>query len=979
MSDYTKIASQIICILGMHRSGTSLIAGLLNLLGVYLGPEEHIMRPAEDNPKGFWEHDLLTALNDEILARLGGSWHEPPIFPSGWESSPQLADLRQRARAILQEDFGTAELWGWKDPRTCLTLPFWQKLLPSLQYVICLRNPVDVARSLERRDDFSFEKGIGLWLNYVKSMLEHTSRQPRFFIFYEDVMDNWQRQVKRLVQFLGKPELTERAGVQKAIEEFIDEELQHSHTSMVQVVEEAKLAFPVKALYMALRVYVSHQREQFGKQSDVDQALQQAVDSLSSYALEAQKETNELRNRLAEVKKQLMELEQVVQELERARDQLREHVFSLQEELRNYRESLLLRILLPYRKMIDKLLPMKTRRRLLYTYAINSVKILVDEGWKSLFARISGKIRANFHKKAPPDAGRAGMVDPNALPPCSPEQYRLWMSIHRPSHRALKQMQREAKRFAYRPTISVCMPVYNTEERWLTKALNSVCAQVYDDWELIAIDDGSDQPHVKRLLTSYAKQDKRIQAQFKDKNEGIPKTLNQAFAHAQGDFIVIVDSDDILEPHALYELVRYLNEHGPDWDLIYSDEALINEEDYVFYIHFRPDFSPDFLLSHQYFVHLVAVRRSLLQEIGGCDETFPNVAWDYDLWLRATAQARKIGHISKVLYLWRRCESLGSHHLKDMVMEQSKRALEKAMKLKGIEGTVENGLGFNYFRVRRRLKKDEKLTIIIPTKNRVELLDRCIKSIEANTSFDHYEIVVVANNPDTDVAKTYLQELTRSHRVLYYNKPYNFSALNNYAARMTQGEHLLFLNDDMEVLAEGSIEAMLEHSQREEVGAVGARLLFPNDTVQHAGVVIGLLDACEHIHKFHPANDLGYLGSLIAIRNYSAVTAACMMVPRRVFERVGGFDERLAVVFNDIDLCLRIRQLGYLIVYTPYAEFRHYEHATRKANLPLHPQDEDLLFKERWREMIQQGDPYYNPNLSRRHFDCRPRFDDVHK
>ena len=272
-----ELKPQIICILGMHRSGTSLISKILNVLGVYLGPEAHIMQPAPDNPKGFWEHHMLTAINDEILARFGGSWHEVPVFPPGWEIFPELADLRQRARAILQQDFATADLWGWKDPRTCLTLPFWQRLLPPMRYVICLRNPVDVSRSLERRNNFSFEKGAQLWLTYVTSALRHTAGQPRLFVFYEDLMEDWPREIKRLADFLGKPGLAEEEAIVGTIQEFIDKELQHYCASFVDVIDEPKLSFYTKALYAVLRGYAVQQKLNF----------QSAIDLFSSYTVEA--------------------------------------------------------------------------------------------------------------------------------------------------------------------------------------------------------------------------------------------------------------------------------------------------------------------------------------------------------------------------------------------------------------------------------------------------------------------------------------------------------------------------------------------------------------------------------------------------------------------------------------------------------------------------------------------------------------------
>ncbi|MBW1974201.1 MAG: sulfotransferase domain-containing protein [Deltaproteobacteria bacterium] len=314
MSGHEKVTSQIICILGMHRSGTSLTTRILNLLGVDLGPEKHLMKPCEDdNPKGFWEHRLLVDLNDAILSRLGGSWHEPPIFPSRWDISPQLADLRQLAQAILQKDFDSAELWGWKDPRTCLTLPFWQRILPPMKYVICLRNPVDVAKSLERRDKFPLEKGVRLWLTYVSSALEHTQDQPRLLVFYEDVMENWRRELKRLAQFIGKPELAEEVTVQSAVGEFVTNELYHHRTSLLEVLDTPDLAFTAKALYLSLRLLVKlHQADE---SSQGDQALQKALYQLSVYAVKAQNQTVE-REQLLQKALQIAPLKSPLRERE---------------------------------------------------------------------------------------------------------------------------------------------------------------------------------------------------------------------------------------------------------------------------------------------------------------------------------------------------------------------------------------------------------------------------------------------------------------------------------------------------------------------------------------------------------------------------------------------------------------------------------------------------------------------------------------
>jgi len=285
---------EVVCVLGMHRSGTSLIARAGNLLGVYLGPDEHLMPPVEDNPTGFWEHKLLGDLNDEILSVLGGSWHEPPAFPAGWESGRTLGGLRRRAKAVIQEDFAGAALWGWKDPRTCLTLPFWQRFLPPMRYVVCLRNPVDVARSLERRSGFSIQKGMNLWLAYVTSALKHTVGRPRLFVFYEDFMADWRQGLRSLAHFIGRSEQAEEAGVQDALRAFIEADLQHHRTSVGETADDPELAFPAKALFMALRLYVRDREDGLAQQ---DETLQDALSVFGRYCLEAQAGLERTRSR----------------------------------------------------------------------------------------------------------------------------------------------------------------------------------------------------------------------------------------------------------------------------------------------------------------------------------------------------------------------------------------------------------------------------------------------------------------------------------------------------------------------------------------------------------------------------------------------------------------------------------------------------------------------------------------------------------
>jgi GT2 family glycosyltransferase len=908
--DGSTVDPRAICVLGPPEGGIDAVTARLSQAGV---------RVAAPGPRA--------AIDEALLARLGGDGQAPPALPPGWADDPGLGDLRERARAVLDAE-PDARAWG--SPLAALTLPFWQGLVPGLACVLVLPDPRESARRLEARRGVPAARGDGLWLTYTAAALRHTPPDARLLVFPDEPGSDGPAGIEALARFVAGLEGPPAApGLPAA-----------PAPAVAAAESPADAASPARTLYLALRLAGAGAAEREEELAEANRT----VGSLRAQLKEATEELNHLRERVVNVEA---------------------YWFWSQ------RNSAAWRLLTRYRYAVDRLMPMGTRRRRLYHLALDGPRLLASEGPRTLLRRTADAIR----KPGSPDEGEF-LGDPRALPPLSPDQYRAWMRLNRPAPAELERMRAKGRELPYAPLISICMPVFNPAERHLAEVLASIRAQVYENWELIAVDDGSSQPHVRRLLTEAAEADRRIQAVFKEKNEGIPRTLNQAFAKARGDFVVVVDHDDLVEPNALFEVARFLNTRGPDWDLIYSDEALIDGDGALFWIAFRPDFSPEFLLSHPYIVHLVAVRRAVLAEVGGCDESFPNVSWDYDLWLRVTARTRRVGHIAKVLYQWRRYRASASTRDRKLVVNQSKLALARAMKLRGIEGTIDDGYRFNYFRVRPTLR-GEKVSIVIPTRSPAEV-GRCLESLAARVKYPRYEVVVVVNNLETAEDRRYFEELGRRHRVLWYGEAFNFSAINNWAARQTDGEHLLFLNDDTEVIEPESLESMLEWSQQPEIGAVGAKLLYPNDTVQHAGVVVGFFGSCDHFHKFYPASDEGYLGSLNAIRNFSAVTAACMMVRRRVFDQVGGFDEKLRVVFNDVDLCLRIGEAGYRIVYTPYALFYHHEHASRrKTSTSLLPVEDDLRFKDRWRVRLLEGDPYYNENLNRWAYDCRPRFDPV--
>jgi len=550
------------------------------------------------------------------------------------------------------------------------------------------------------------------------------------------------------------------------------------------------------------------------------------------------------------------------------------------------------------------------------------------------------------------------------------EEYARWLEKHRLGQQELQRMREEMKGLSYRPWISVLLPVYNVEALWLRRAIESVRAQLYENWELCIVDDGSDRPHIREILDYYKRLDPRVKVKHLPHNQGIARASNEALAMAKGAFIALLDHDDELSPDALFQVVKLLNQH-PEADMIYSDEDKLSLQGSRCEPFFKPDWSPDMFLSYMYTCHLGVYRADLVRQIGGFREGYEG-SQDYDLVLRLSEQTDRIYHIPRILYHWRKLpgSTASLYQNKSLAEKNAQKALREALRRRGIEGEVLKGLFPGSFRIKRAILGNPLVSIIIPTRDRLTALKRCLDSIRDRTSYRNYEIILVNNGSKEADTLAYLGQLRRQEniQVLDHPIPFNYSALNNWGVGFARGDHLLFLNNDTEVINGEWLEALLEHSQRPEVGAVGAKLLFPNNTLQHAGVILGLglIDGrppgiAGHSHKYLRDSSHGYFGIPHIIRNYSAVTAACMMMRKEVFYEVGGFDaEHLPIAFNDVDLCLRLRERGYLIVYTPFAVLYHHESASRGYGLD--PQEINYM-QRRWGDRLL-NDPYYNPNLT---------------
>ncbi len=563
----------------------------------------------------------------------------------------------------------------------------------------------------------------------------------------------------------------------------------------------------------------------------------------------------------------------------------------------------------------------------------------------------------------------AATTDPNV-------DYRRWLAEHPVTAEDLARMRREAEALPWKPLFSVVVPTYNTDPRWLRACIDSVRDQVYANWELCIVDDASTNADTVSAIEEYVRKDPRIRFRRLEKNSHISAASNTALDMATGEFVALLDHDDELAPEALFEIARHLNTH-PDADFLYTDEDKLDLAGQRCDGYFKPDWSPEHFLNCMYTNHLMVLRRSIVEQVGRFRIGFEG-SQDYDLALRVISVSDRVHHVPKVLYHWRKIPGSAAAVTvaKPWALQAARRALESHVERNAMDAEVLDGEVPGLFRVRRRIRGNPLVTIVIPTDDRtrdvdgrlVPLLTNAVRSITQRTSYKNYELLVVDNGRMSDQTLSYLANVPHRRVSYVLEGPFNFSHKLNFCARHAGGEHLVIFNDDLEVINSEWLAAMLEYSQEPAIGVVGAKLFFPDGRLQHIGMVLGVSGVAAHAFHMAPGTEAGYASAAIGPRNYSAVTGACMMTRRAVFDEVGGFNERLAIDFNDVDYCLRVRQTGYRVVFTPHAQLYHHESGT------LGPRTQNpaelAAALETWRDVIDR-DPYYNPNLTRQFPDYR--------
>lgn len=547
--------------------------------------------------------------------------------------------------------------------------------------------------------------------------------------------------------------------------------------------------------------------------------------------------------------------------------------------------------------------------------------------------------------------------------------YERWLKDNQITREELEEQRKEA--FSYTPMFSIVVPLFNTKEIYLRALIESIENQTYGNWELCLADGTGANSPLEKIVAEYQKKGCNIRYEILQENKGISENTNAAIQMATGEYIVLADHDDILTENALYECVKAVNS-DKDIDVLYSDEDKIDMAGKKYFDpNFKPDLNIDLLCSMNYICHLFVVKKTVIDKVGMLRSEFDG-AQDHDFILRCVEAAWKVYHIPKVLYHWR-CHidsTAANPESKLYAFEAGRKSVEEHYKRIGIPAKVEHSSFYGMFRTKYCWKEQPLISIIIPNKDHIEDLKKCMDSIEQKSNYRNFEFIVVENNSTEEETFQYYKELEQRNnvQVVYYKGGFNFSKINNFGATYAKGEYLLLLNNDTEIINPECLEELLGYCMREDVGIVGAKLCYEDDTIQHAGVVIGFGGMAGHAFIESSRFDTGYMGRIMCAQDYSAVTAACMMTKKSVFEAVGGLTEELEVAFNDIDYCLKVRELGKLVVYNPYAELYHYESKSRgMEDTPEKVErfnSEVAKFCERWEDILREGDPYYNPNLT---------------
>ena len=1017
---------KVILVLGMHRSGTSAVTRCLNLLGAEVGNK--LIPPAEDNRSGFWEHADVVAVHEELLKDLGRAWHDARALPEGWPLSAAARKARVKLARLIADEFDASALCAVKDPRLCRFVPLWREVLleSGLDAVALLvvRHPAEVACSLNARDGLRCETTCLNWLQHFVEAETATRGMPRSLLAYDDLLADWRNVFAKAGRALRVQWPVPIEDAHPAIDAFLDRTERHHVASqgfcsapevlerlygfcrafdperqdwkaISRVVDAYRLIAPPfldrledlldekraleddallaeKAMDSALNEI--EQVAKAARSSLMTSGSPQRVAALEARSAKLERELAATRARAEQVQRETfcviaksLELSNQL-EAERSRNagleahcaQKNESESSLRHELDEIKASTLWRALVGVRSI---LLRLPANVRLVLRRAMRVA------WWLATPWRMPARWRFFREQRVaarPENIFVETVIETAATQAQSPPPHIAY--TYSPPRTEPAAIGKTLLALSRHPLFSVIVPVYNTDPALLRRMIASVEAQWYSHWELVLVDDHSTSPAVREVLGSLV--DPRIVVVQIAENRGISGATNEGMIRATGDFIVFLDHDDELTVDCLYELALRIDRDDPDY--LYSDEDKLDADGRCVDPFFKPDWSPDTLMSTMFTCHVSCVRRSLALELGGLRSEYDG-SQDWDFVLRVSERARRIAHVPKVLYHWRMTPGSCASDLqaKPWAIDAGKRAREDALRRRGQSGELVPVPELpGYYRTRYRMQGQPLVSILIPSKNNGAVLKACIDSIFERTTYRSFEIVVI-NNGSTDAATLdYLSGLrTREQvRVLDCNVPFNYSEINNAGVRISRGELLVFLNDDTEVLSADWLEYMGGYAQLPHVGAVGAKLLYPGGrTVQHSGV-LNLTNGPSHAFVHVDARAPGYFARNMLEHDWIAVTGACLMIERKKFDAVGGFDEDLAVTYNDTALCLSLAEHGFHQIVCPGVELIHHESLSRgkdsldRARMARGERERVIVFGKH--PGFYDRDPFHNPNLA---------------
>jgi len=699
-----------------------------------------------------------------------------------------------------------------------------------------------------------------------------------------------------------------------------------------------------------------------------NQDLEYSLEETGRRNKEMEKELIEVHNTLGEKERIIGERDKAIQEKDKIiiekdkamqdKDKLIEEYQGEVEEFRTFKKGKIWKALTIWRKF----------KKYFKNFFIN----IRNDGVVATFKRMPTKIKSIIKNRKQRDMEN--------------NPYKYWVKNNQIDKERKEEIRKEIDKLKYHPLISIVMPVYNVDVKWIREAVRSIKNQIYTNWELCIADDASTKPRLRRYLERISQHEK-IKVVFREKNGHISEATNSALKLVEGEFVALMDNDDYIYPHALAEVVKVLNKK-PETDFIYSDEDKLEMTGKRVDPFFKPDWSPDLFMSTNYLCHFTLARKKIIDLVGGFRKGYEG-SQDYDLFLRITEKTQNIEHIPDILYSWRKIpgSTAAVYSDKGYAQTTSLQSLKDALKRRKIKGTVTKGLFPGSFRVKYDIVGNPLVSIIIPTKDKREYIERCISSLLSKTTYNNYEIIIVDTGSTEKDTLEYYETIKNNPKIrfVYWKKPFNYSSVNNFGVQHAKGEYILLLNNDTEVISHNWIEGMLEHAQREEIGAVGVKLLYPDDRTQHVGVILGVggptkeESIANHAMRLFSNDIAGIPYTKDIIRNYSAVTAACLMVKKDKFEKIGGFEEKLRIAFNDVDLCLKLWADGLFNLYTPYVELYHHESVSvgtpndGKRDMDEFKTEVEYM-RNKWGEVIET-DPFYNKNLTWRNTSYTPNYD----